>query len=193
MMGVSPNNSFKPHPLPGCNAPYGCSGVSAQSRCWALMRIFAITVVATSLLGSATLAASEADAVSYAQALPVSAIDSSLPSSRTLAEWLAARAQGNRVAWESNDCGEQTGDPATTPDDFPICAEARFVTCDGHAASVAIAVGTLVGGMRGPPELFWAQTGDAHDAATLSAFGRAAPICTGAPNSFKPKPLRGSS
>ena len=151
------------------------------------MRIFAISVIAALLLGCATRAPSEADVVAYAKALPVGAIDATLSSGQTLAEWIAARAQGGRVAWESNDCGEQTGDPDTTPRDFPICAEAQFITCAGLAASISVAVGTFRGGISSPPELFWAQTVTAQNATTLSAFGQAAPDCRGAPNnSFKP-------
>ncbi len=158
------------------------------------MRIFAICVVAV-LLGCSTYAPSEEHVVAYAKALQVSAIDAALPPGLTLAEWISIRAQGGLVTWESNDCGEQTGDPATTPSDFPICAEAQFKTCAGLTASLSLAVGTLRRGISSRPDLFWAQIGDGNDIvdnSTLSAFGHAAPVCRDAPNnSFKPNPLRG--
>lgn len=158
------------------------------------MRILAIALGTALLLGCATRAPSEADVVAYAKGLPVTAIDHDLLASQTLGEWIAARAQDGRVAWESNDCGEQTGDPTTTPSDFPICAEAQFTTCTGLSASVSVAVGTLHGGIGGPPELNWAQPGSVQDTDTLSSLAKKAPICRGAPNtSFKPKLLRGSA
>ena len=157
------------------------------------MRIFAICVVAV-LLGCATRAPSEEHVVAYAKAVQVSAIDAALPPGLTLAEWIAARAQGGLVTWESNDCGEQTGDPVTTPSDFPICAEAQFKTCAGLAASLSVVVGTFRRGIGSRPGLFWAQVGGVHgsvDKSTLSALGYAAPVCRYAPNnSFKPNPLR---
>jgi hypothetical protein len=158
------------------------------------MRIFAIGVLAL-LLGCATSAPSEEHVVAYAKALQVSAIDAALPPGLTLAEWISARAQGGLVTWESNDCGEQTGNPATTPSDFPICAEAQFKTCAGLTASLSVVVGTFRRGIGSRPGLFWAQIGGVDgsvDNSTLSAFGHATPVCRDAPNnSFKPNPLRG--
>ena len=147
------------------------------------MRIFAL-IVAAILLGCATHGPSEDHVVAYAKALRVSAIDATLSSRTTLGEWVASRAQGGLITWESNDCGEQTGNPATTPHDFPICAEAQFKTCAGLAASISVAVGTFRRGIRSHPSLFWAQVEDAAgsaDVSTLSAFERTAPACRDAP------------
>lgn len=99
------------------------------------MRTLAITLGTALLLGCATRALSAEDVVAYAEQLPVTAIDHDLLTSQTLGEWTVARAQDGRVVWEPNDCGGQTGDPTTTPSDFPICAESQFTTCTGLSAS----------------------------------------------------------
>ena len=160
------------------------------------MRIVVVIAALTAFL-SQNAASSEAAAVAFAKRVRVSAVDPLLSSRLTLSKWLSARAKGGRVTWESNDCGEQTGDPNTISSDFPVCAEAAFVKCDGQPAGVSLMVGTYRRGVQAPADLYWAYTGSGADAfnhSTLSALGRAAPVCGGAPNnSFKPKPLRGSA
>ena len=160
------------------------------------MRIV-VAIAALNALLSQSAVSSEAVAIAFAKRVPVSAIDPLLSSRLTLSKWLTARAKGGRVTWESNDCGEQTGDPSTTPSDYPVCAEATFIKCDGQPAGVSLMVGTYGRGVQAPADLYWAYTGSGSDVfnhSTLSALGRAAPVCWGAPNnSFKPKPLRGSA
>ena len=158
------------------------------------MRIV-VAIAALSALLPQSAASSEAAAVAFAKRVQVQAVDPLLSSSLTLSKWLSAKANGGQVTWESNDCGEQTGDPCTTPSDFPVCAEARFIKCDGQPAGVSLMVGTYRRGIQAPADLYWAYTGSGSNVfnhPTLSALGRAAPVCGGATNSlFKPKPLRG--
>ena len=148
-----------------------------------------VAIAALSALLPQSAACSEAATVAFAKAVQVSAVDPVLTSRLTLSKWLSARAKGGRVTWESNDCGEQTGDPSTTPSDFPICAEATFIKCDGQPAGLSFMVGTYRRGVQAPADLYWAYTGSGSGAVNhsrLSAFGRAAPVCGGAPNnSFK--------
>lgn len=65
------------------------------------MRILAIGLVSAALFGCVSSPPAEADVVSYARGLRVSAIDGSLPTNVALAEWIAARAQAGLVSWES--------------------------------------------------------------------------------------------
>ena len=159
------------------------------------MRII-VAIAALSALLPQSAASSEAAAVAFAKLVQVNAVDPLLSSRLTLSKWLSARAKGGRVIWESNDCGEQTGNPSTTPSDFPVCAEAKFFKCDGQPAAVSLMVGTYRRGVQAPADLYWAYTGSGSDVvnhSTLSALGRAAPVCRGAPNnSFNPMPLRGT-
>ena len=115
--------------------------------------------------------------IAHARELSVHSIDGSLASTQSLDRWLRERARGGAVAWEANDCGEQTGNPANTPDDFPVCAEASFVNCVGEKSDIAIAVGTAHGGIgRGTAAIFWATTGKSS-ASTLAKFAARNPVC----------------
>jgi hypothetical protein len=75
--------------------------------------------------------------------------------SQALDTWLV-RVVGSRgsIRWEVNDCGEQTGNPANTPVDFPICAEAVIALSDGREAGLSIAVGTAQKGVSGQPTVW---------------------------------------
>ncbi len=81
-------------------------------------------------------------------------LDSSL-ASQSLDAWLARRV-GRRasIAWEANDCGERTADPAGAPADFPVCAEATIRFRDGRKAGISLAVGTYRKGVRGRPVIW---------------------------------------
>ena len=145
------------------------------------MSKLAIALISLLLLGSGASPPSESESVSFARAVRVASIDSSLGSGLTLSEWITSRARDRDVIWESNDCGEQTGDPETTPQDFPICVSAEFRTCAGLPASIYVIVGTYRKGLAAPVEFYMAYTGsgaEAVDRPGLSAFARAAPVCT---------------
>lgn len=87
-----------------------------------------------------------------------SSLDTSLPNV-TLENFLNYESEGADIHWEVNDCGEQTGNPATDAGrDFPMCVEADF-DFRHQAVSVVIAVGTL---KKGPskPAFFSATVND---------------------------------
>jgi hypothetical protein len=96
----------------------------------------------------------EAQVIAHARRADVHDLDVSLRS-QTLDSWLA-RVVGSRgsIRWEANDCGEQTGNPANTPVDFPICAEAVIALSDGRAAGLSLAVGTAEKGVYGQPAVW---------------------------------------
>lgn len=145
----------------------------------ATIALFALVAgVAFASIAFAAEAAPSSDAViAHARELSVHSIDGTLASTQPLDAWLRERARGGAVAWEANDCGEQTGNPATTPEDFPICAEASFVNCAGEKSDIAIAVGTAHGGIgRGTAAIFWATTGKSS-ASTLAKFAARNPLC----------------
>ena len=122
----------------------------------------------------------EAEIVAFAQGVSVRSIDSTMGTDLSLAEWVLARSKDKKVSWESNDCGEQTGDPRTTPQDVPACVEAQFQTCTGVSASITVIVGSSLAGLAERVQLFMAYTGAepaAVDYRTLTAMAAAAPAC----------------
>ena len=62
------------------------------------------------------------------------------------------------VSWEVNDCGEQTGSPADSAREYPICVQAMAEWKDGRKAYLWIAVGSG-NEVRGKPELAYASAG----------------------------------
>lgn len=97
----------------------------------------------------------EARVIAAARRVDVHDLDAALRS-QSLEAWLA-QVIGSRgaIRWEANDCGEQTGDPANTPVDFPICAEAMIALSDGREAGLSLAVGTAKKGVSGPPAVWY--------------------------------------
>ena len=55
------------------------------------------------------------------------------------------------MRWEANDCGEQTGDPATTPADPPLCAQAWAFLPNQDSVNVMVVVGRYQKGITGKP------------------------------------------
>ncbi len=95
----------------------------------------------------------EKAAIERAKNQLVSSIDHSLPKV-TLEFFLQYESGGAPITWEVNDCGEQTGNPATDQGrDFPMCVEADFEK-DHTAVSVMLSVGTSKKGPVGTPALF---------------------------------------
>ena len=82
-------------------------------------------------------------------------LDSELPD-QPFAEWFQS-VVGNdvKVAWESNDCGEQTGDPKTTPVEFPICGQVSAKLPGNRTVTVMVAVGSHKKGIEGAPAVFF--------------------------------------
>lgn len=99
----------------------------------------------------------DAEFLRAGQQASVHAIDSTLvdaPLSRWLQRLVGPKAT---LSWEVNDCGEACGCPADTARDLPTCVEASSRLSDGSTLDVAILMGTIVTGLAGPPELYWAQ------------------------------------
>ena len=96
----------------------------------------------------------ESRVVAAGRHVDVHLLDSRLRS-EPLGHWLrrAVRGRGT-LAWEANDCGEQTGNPANTPADFPVCAEATIAFPDGGKAGISLAVGTYRKGVHGRPVIW---------------------------------------
>jgi hypothetical protein len=147
------------------------------------MRLLPAVLAAVCAAACASSPPTSEEVVRRAREVPVVAIDGSVAEDQRLEDWLSVRALDGVVAWESHDCGAQTGDPATTPDDFPVCAQATFSNCRGVRSSLALAVGTFRQGIFGRAEIAWATTGD-DDASTLAVFAARNPVCAAgrAPN-----------
>jgi hypothetical protein len=97
----------------------------------------------------------EAQIIAGARRVDVHDLDVALRS-QALDTWLA-HVVGSRgsIRWEVNDCGEQTGNPANTRVDFPICAEAVIALSDGREAGLSLAVGTAQKGVSGQPTVWY--------------------------------------
>jgi hypothetical protein len=93
-------------------------------------------------------------AIERAQNVLVSTFDSSLPRV-SLKFFLESESEGAKIAWEVNDRGEQTGNPAVDRGrDLPTCVEASFTLKDQRTVDVMIAVGTVKKSLSGAPVLF---------------------------------------
>jgi hypothetical protein len=96
----------------------------------------------------------EKAAIERAQNTLVSTFDSSLPKV-SLKFFLESEAEGAKVSWEMNDCGEQSGNPAVDRGRvMPTCVEASFTLKDRRTVDVMVAVGTAKSGLSGAPTLF---------------------------------------
>jgi len=97
--------------------------------------------------------------IAHAKAIPVSQLDPKLPAV-PFERWLTSQAgEGAQIAWEVNDCGEQTGSPEDRESDFPMCVEANAHLRDKRVIAVSIAVGTYNGGIAGKPVTWWITVG----------------------------------
>ncbi|MCG8588336.1 MAG: hypothetical protein MJE66_03520 [Proteobacteria bacterium] len=95
-------------------------------------------------------AAFDADAViARVRALPARELAPELPAT-PLGEWLRATAAPARVEWETNDCGEQSGD-GRVPQVVPICAEAGWRTARDVRVGFVVMLGPEA---AGEPTLF---------------------------------------
>lgn len=83
-----------------------------------------------------------------------SSLDTALPRI-SLKRFLENAGQGVPIQWEVNDCGEQTGEPATDAGrDFPLCVEADIKLQDRRGVTLLVSVGTFKRGLQGRPALF---------------------------------------
>lgn len=93
--------------------------------------------------------------VATVQKLSARSLDPELPD-EPFAEWFQSIVDKDaKVAWESNDCGEQTGDPKTTPAEFPICGQASAKLPGARTITVMVAVGSNKKGIGGTPTVFF--------------------------------------
>jgi len=94
----------------------------------------------------------ERSAIERAKSVLVSDLDRTLPRV-SLEFFLENESDGARIQWEVNDCGEQTGDPATDRGrDFPMCVEAEVFLKDQRSLNVSLVVGTF---RKGVTEKAW--------------------------------------
>jgi len=104
---------------------------------------------------------SEAEGLKFAKKISTAELDAGLKS-EPFGDWIAevAGAQAG-LTWEMNDCGEQTGDPATdNKRDIPVCVSVDAELPDRRNIAAMILVGTRERGLAGKPaiyDLYWAE------------------------------------
>ncbi len=106
--------------------------------------------------------AMDTKAIEAAKHTSVSQIESSLPD-KPFENWLREIVGPKfHIAWEVNDCGEQTGNPEIDKGrDFPMCVSALVDLAGNRKLDVQLAVGTFKSGVRTGPASF-------HHAAVLA-------------------------
>ena len=107
------------------------------------------------LLGAAPQAPAQAAAISAARNAVVQDIEKTLPRV-TFEAWVQGLV-GARAAlrWKTNDCGEQTGNPALDKGrDFPICVEVQAALAGDRQLSLALMVGSIRRGLTVGPLMF---------------------------------------
>lgn len=93
--------------------------------------------------------------VAATKKVPARSLDPVLPD-EPFAEWFqSVVGKDVKVAWESNDCGEQAGDPKTTPAESPICGQASAKLPGARTVTVMVAVGSNKKGIEGAPAVFF--------------------------------------
>jgi hypothetical protein len=126
-----------------------------------LLRIAAWLMLLLIAVGAAAQTPRDRKLIDYAKAIPVSQLDPKLPAI-PFERWLIKQAgEGAQIAWEVNDCGEQTGTAEDGDHDFPACVEADAHLRDKRVIVVSIAVGTYKLGIAGKPVTWWITVG--HD------------------------------
>jgi hypothetical protein len=115
-----------------------------------LILLATLLAFALSISGlQADLQARDARAIAVAKNTSVHRLDPSLLD-KPLAKWLReVVGQQVPIAWEVNDCGEQTGNPESDKGrDFPMCAEAQATLKQKVALVISVSVGTLKTGVQ---------------------------------------------
>ena len=114
----------------------------------------------------------------YSRHIDVAELDAALPSA-SLHDWLNGLVKASeRVAWEFNDCGEQTGTEADRGRDFPKCLEGSIESPSRERIlSIQVCVGTWQRGFVGKPKIWWIYYTEpvqsAMDVQSLSALKEA--------------------
>ena len=93
-------------------------------------------------------------AIEQVQKFSAAELEKGLPK-MPFADWFAKLAgEENKVEWEVNDCGEQTGDPKQDRKrDIPACVSAWAELPDNREVLVNVIVGTFGKGVLGQPRL----------------------------------------
>jgi len=128
--------------------------------------------------------AKESQAISYTKSTLVSRIEKGLPNTRFDAWLKKLGGRRTKIAWEVNDCGEQTGTAADRGRDFPMCVEAHAQSGE-MAIVIGIMVGTFKKGITGRPIVRLAELhfeGEEHESIDkLVDFAAAIRKATGNP------------
>lgn len=124
----------------------------------AFVRSCACSVAVGLLLGAAAAqtfeSARDGKLIARVKSTLVSQLEAGMPRI-TLEYFLRSEAgQDAELIWEVNDCGEQTGNPADSGRDIPICVQADATQADGLVVSVMVAVGSVKTGTDVAPKLF---------------------------------------
>ena len=135
------------------------------SRCdwWTSIRMLGSFLLVSSLLAAQSDPSEKRDQefIEHTKKLLASTLDSRLPKI-TLQYFLQYESEGKSIAWEVNDCGEQTGNPQVDEGrDIPTCVEADF-DANHYKVTLMIAVGSVKTGMSGPPTLFYGVATDVN-------------------------------
>ncbi len=131
------------------------------------------------------------EAIEYAKSIPVSTLDRTLPRV-TLQFFLDNESSGARIAWEVNDCGEQTGAPDVDRGrDFPMCVEAEVFLKDQRSLNVSVVVGTFNKGVNGEP-IVWSVLLTGNDGEVRSIKLRDIPVELHRPDRRPSKKLPGT-
>lgn len=100
---------------------------------------------------------SEKETIDWVRTSLVRSIDRTLPD-EPLEPWLRGLfGSAAKTSWETNDCGEQTGNPQLDRGrDFPMCVDVAVTLDDRRVLHLLFAVGTLkTGAQRTPPTFFY--------------------------------------
>jgi hypothetical protein len=118
-----------------------------------ILSLCVLLVVSVAAAQGQSIGKTEQATLQRAKSALVSSLDSSLPKV-SLEFFLNYESGGADIRWEVNDCGEQTGNPATDRGtDSPMCVQADF-TKDRTDVTVMVSVGTFPKGPSGKPALF---------------------------------------
>ena len=96
------------------------------------------------------------EAIDLAKAAVVRTIDGTLPDKK-FEDWLRDLfGPAAKIAWEVNDCGEQTGDPQLDRGrDFPMCVDAAVSLDSSRVLHLLLVVGSFKTGVRRQPPAFF--------------------------------------
>jgi hypothetical protein len=119
-----------------------------------LKRLFLLFFVLV-VLGAVPQAPPQAAAISAAKNAVVQDMEKTLPRV-TFEAWVQGLVGAQAaLKWSTNDCGEQTGNPALDKGrDFPICAEVQVVVAGDRQLSLSLMVGSTSRGLTVGPPMF---------------------------------------